>query len=76
MEIMNLKLAEDLEIEMTFDRGKLAYTFERMGKRYGNAVKLEKRNVLSIAAASLQLFANALSTRDAVDARDSSTTNA
>lgn len=56
---------------MTNENGKLGYTFERNGKRYGNAVKLTSRKALDVAAAALQLFTNALSTRDAVDKRDS-----
>ena len=65
MNVISLTIADDLEIEMTLDRGKLAYTFERNGKRYGNAVKLSSRKSLHGSRRQLLFGASAFGWRGA-----------
>jgi len=50
------------EINLTFNNGTLAYTFEHEGNRYGNAVKVESRKALDIASSAFGLLTNALET--------------
>lgn len=40
------------QVEMTFRKGYLAYTFERGGKTYGKKIKLDSRGVMPIVAAT------------------------
>jgi len=60
--IIQLTLPGDLDIDLLFSNGKLAYTFEFKGENFGNAVKLPSRKTEDIASASLVLFTNALDT--------------
>ncbi len=55
-------LPNGLEIELLFDKGKLAYTFTYEEQVYGNAVKLPSKSVADIASASMILFTNAIET--------------
>ena len=65
-EIAKLSLP-DVEIDLLFNKGKLAYNFEHKGKMYGNAVKLPSRKITDIAAACLILFTNAVETKKKLD---------
>lgn len=60
--IVQLTLPDSLEIDLLFENGKLAYTFQYDGKSYGNAVKIPSRSVDDIASACLVLFTNAVET--------------
>lgn len=57
----------NLEVNVFYERGKLAYSFTHEGKDYGNAIKLEKKGVMDIINASLLLFTNAVETRQALN---------
>ena len=65
--IDQLTLPGNLEIDLLFENGKLAYTFTFDGKQYGNAVKLPSKKVADIVAASMVLFTNALETKKELD---------
>ena len=65
--IAQLTLPEDLNIELLFDHGKLAYTFSHQDKTFGNAVKLPSKSVLDIASSCLILFTNAVETKKALE---------
>lgn len=62
-QISQLILPDDLQIDILFDNGKLAYTFEYRDNTYGNAVKIPSKKVADIATACLILFTNALETK-------------
>jgi hypothetical protein len=53
----------DFDIEITYNKGKLAYTFEYDGQSYGQATKLESKDVLTIASTVAVLIVNAIETR-------------
>jgi len=59
-------LPDGLEIDVLFEKGKLAYTFQHNGQSYGNAVTLPSKSVSDIVAASLVLFTNAVETKKAL----------
>lgn len=61
--IVTITLPDSLEVDLLFEKGKLAYTFLHDGKSYGNAVKLESKSVTDIASACLLLFTNAVETK-------------
>lgn len=61
--ITTLTLPENLDIDILFEKGKLAYTFLHNGQSYGIAVKLKSKSVTEIAATCLVLFTNALETK-------------
>jgi len=61
-----INLSDSLEINVLYEKGKLAYTFEHNGKTYGNAIKLDKKSVIDIVSASLLLFTNALQTKQSL----------
>jgi len=64
--ITQLTLPNDLDIELLFQNGKIAYTFDFKGETYGNAVLLPSRSVEDIASACLVLFTNAAETHKEV----------
>jgi hypothetical protein len=64
--ICQMQLPGGLDIDLMFDKGKLAYVFTFEEKTYGNAVKLPSRKVSDVAAVSLALFTNALETFEAL----------
>ncbi len=57
--VSQLTLPGGLEIELYYNKGKLAYSFEFEGKPYGTKVTLPTRTVLDIASACLMLYTNA-----------------
>lgn len=65
--IASVTLPDGLEIDLLFEKGKLAYTFLHKGNNYGNAVKLPSKSIADIAGASLVLFTNAMETKKALD---------
>ena len=60
--ITQLTLPNNLNIDVLFDNGKIAYTFEYKKETYGTSVKLPSRKVEDIACACLVLFTNAVET--------------
>ena len=62
MNKINTFTLEGQDIEMLFQNGFLAYSFEFKGKTYGQKVKLKSRSVEDIASATFLLIENALST--------------
>jgi len=50
------------EIQMLYNKGQLAYSFEHEGNNYGIAVKMPSKSVLDIASITFQLLTNALET--------------
>jgi hypothetical protein len=65
--IDQLVLPGNLQIDVLFENGKLAYTFTHNEKQYGNAVQLPSKKVADIVAASMVLFTNALETKAELD---------
>lgn len=65
--ISTITLPGNLDIDILFEKGKLAYTFTHDGKPYGNAVRLESKKVSDIASACMVLFTNALDTKKALE---------
>ena len=57
--VSQITLPNGLEIELYFQKGKLAYSFDYEGKPYGTKVTLPSRTVLDIATCCLMLFTNA-----------------
>ena len=55
------------EISIIVRNGFVGYTFEKDGKTYGNKVKLEKRDVQSIASVMFLLFLSFIETLEAVE---------
>jgi len=53
-------------VDMLYNNGKLAYTFEFNGKSYGAKVEVASRSVIDIASATFLLLTNALETIEAV----------
>ena len=53
----------DFDIEITYNNGKLAYTFDHEGRTYGQATQLKKKDVLTIASTVAVLIVNAIETR-------------
>lgn len=60
-------LPDGLEINVFYQKGKLAYNFTHNGQSYGNAIRLEKKDIESIVGASLLLFTNAIETKKALN---------
>ena len=65
---------KDKDIDMIYDKGNLAYTFEHEGKQYGYKIKLEKKGVLEVASVVALLFINAVETLEALKYVPPSTT--
>lgn len=62
-QISTVTLPENLEIDLTFNNGFIAFTFLHKGKTYGNAVKLPSKSITDIASACVVLFTNAVETK-------------
>lgn len=60
--VSQLTLPNGQEIELYYQHGKIAYSFDFDGKPYGTKVTLPDRTVLSIATACLMLYTNAQET--------------
>lgn len=54
------------DVDFTYNNGALAYTFENGGKRYGNSVKLDKKGISDVMAATALLINNYLETKSAL----------
>lgn len=65
-QVSQLTLPDGLEINLLYDNGKLAYTFEVAGETYGQGIKIPSKSVVDIASASLILFTNAIETKKAL----------
>lgn len=65
--ISQFTLPGDLDIDVLFEKGQLAYTFNFQDKTYGNKVTLNSRKVEDIVAATFVLFSNALETKAALE---------
>lgn len=46
------------DVEIMYNRGKIAYTFEVNGRRFGNAVKVEGKKKMDIINAAFLLILN------------------
>lgn len=57
--VSQLTLPNGQEIELYYQNGQLAYSFDYDGKPYGTKITLPSRSVLDIATGSLVLFTNA-----------------
>lgn len=64
--ISTVTVAENLDIDILYEKGKLAYTFQHNGQNYGNAVRLPSKSVADIASACFLLFTNAVDTKKAL----------
>lgn len=60
--VSQLSLPDGLEIELYYQKGQLAYSFDFEGKPYGTKVTLRSKSVLDIATACMVLFTNAQET--------------
>lgn len=58
MEIYTITI-NGLSVDLTFNNGSLAYTFEYNGERFGNAVKLESDSSEHLITATAVLVSNA-----------------
>lgn len=55
------------DIDMLYDKGNLAYTFEYEGKQYGYKVEVPSKSVIDIASAAFLLFTNAVETLEVLE---------
>lgn len=55
------------EVSILTRNGFIGYTFEKDGKTYGNKIKLEKRDIQSIASVTFLLFLSFIETLEAVE---------
>lgn len=62
MNKINTFSLEGFDIDILYNNGFLAYTFDFDGKPYGQKVKVKSRKVEDITAATFLLIENALST--------------
>jgi len=62
-QITQIVLPGELEIDILFENGKLAYSFIHEGNSYGTSVKVPSKKVQDIASTCLVLFTNALETK-------------
>ncbi len=60
--VSQITLPNGLEIELYYQNGKLAYSFDYDGKPYGTKITPPSKSVLDIASACLVLFTNAQET--------------
>lgn len=60
--VSTLVLPGELEIELYYQKGQLAYSFTHEGKPYGTKITVPSKSVLDIASAALVLFTNAQET--------------
>jgi len=56
---------KEQDIDVLFNNGKLSYIFERKGKRFGNMVKVDGRDTLSVIQACIALVLNCIETLEA-----------
>lgn len=54
------------DIDVLYNKGKIAYTFEVAGKKYGGAVKVEGRKQQDLINATFALLINYLETKEAI----------
>ena len=54
------------DIEMTYSKKNLAYTFEHDGNHYGYKIQLTGRSVMDVASATFLLLQNAIESMDAL----------
>ncbi len=66
MDKISTFILKEQSIDMLYNKGKLAYTFEYGGKSYGQKVDLKSKSVIDIASATFLLLENALETIEAV----------
>lgn len=59
-----------VEVNVSFENGKLAYTFERGGKSYGNTVKVASALPSDVIAAAFLLAANAAESINGFDSKN------
>lgn len=64
---------KDLEVDIMYNKGHLAYTFMKDGKSYGIKLKLEKRTVENIVACTFQLLTHALGSFEALKQENENT---
>ena len=57
--VSQITLPNGVEIELYYQNGQLAYSFDYNEKPYGTKVTLPSRSVLDIATSCLMLFSNA-----------------
>ncbi len=57
---------KEVEVSVIYRNGFLGYTFEKDGKTFGNKVKLEKKDIQSIASIAFLLFLSFIETYEAV----------
>jgi hypothetical protein len=55
---------KDVQIDFTFKKGFVLYTFNKDGKPYGNKIKLPSRGVMDIVSATALLVINAIESID------------
>jgi hypothetical protein len=55
-----------IDIDLTFNKGVLAYIFTFDGKQYGNAIKPKSRSVLDVSSTTFLLLTNALESIEAL----------
>jgi hypothetical protein len=55
------------QVDMTFKKGFVAYTFEKDGKSYGQKVKVPSRGVMDIISVASLLIINAVETIEALE---------
>lgn len=66
MEIYSFTL-KNTQIDMTFKKGFVAYTFEKDGKTYGQKVKVPSRGVMDILSTASLLIINAYESIEALE---------
>ncbi len=54
------------DIDMLYQKGNIAYTFEHDGKQYGYKVKLPSKSVMDVASTTFLLLTNAIETLEAL----------
>ncbi len=54
------------DIDVLYQNGNIAYTFEFEGKQYGNKVELASKSIIDVTSATFLLFTNALETMAAL----------
>jgi len=58
-----------VEVNVSLDNGRLAYTFERGGKSYGNTIKVESALPADVISAAFLLAANAAESINGFDSK-------
>jgi hypothetical protein len=60
--VSQITIPGGIEIELYYNKGQLAYSFEYEGKPYGTKVTLPSKSIIDIASVCLVLFTNAQET--------------